>query len=249
MCNTNARVTVEKLTPLLPSAAKRVASDYGVDVEFPASVAEFVDPPCNGNLRLHSLGANVRSILVETESDVDSVIRSASKSDFVVAKIVKITRRHSQKELLTFALRTENLFAMTILHTCGGELLGDFVRRLREVMSDRKILVRDPTHFHELTLKFVSPFTGVIDLYEAAKNVNCDRSWNGLAQAQTQGPMCMRGAFVPGYERPSEVSREHEKIRLSLMYGFYRQYAQQIDAMKGTRPSARLLEKFRDLKK
>ena len=133
---------------------------------------------------------------------------------------------------------------MTILHACGEDLLGDFVRRLKEVTSDRKILVRDPTHFHEMTLKFVSPFVGVIDLFEAAKKVNCDRSWNGLAQAQTRGAMCMRGAFVPGYERPSEVCRDHEKIRLCLMHGFYRQYARQIDSMKGTRPSVRLMEKF-----
>ena len=134
---------------------------------------------------------------------------------------------------------------MLIRSEMGNTRIGDFMRRAKTTATGRRILVKDPPHFHEWVIPHCRPFTSVVDMDMVAKYVRVDNfTWEGLSQHLTEGPMCMRGSFMPGSAKPSEAAIEHEKIRLSMMYEFHSRYARQVASAPLKGASARLLEKF-----
>ena len=157
---------------------------------------------------------------------------------------VKLKDLQKSKKPIILSFRSDDAYIVISIHTLGDERLSDFLRRLRERVSGRRILVKDPTHFHDLALTYDRPFSGIVDMDDAAKKVGCDaRSWDGLSRFITKDAMCMRGAFLAGSVIPSEVAREHDKLRLTLMYEFLRRHAEQIARVKESPPSAKLMKK------
>ena len=154
-----------------------------------------------------------------------------------------MTRKYSRKKNVAFSLRTDDTFIM-ISPPEYGDRLKEFVRRLRKCTLGRRILVKDPTHFHDFALPFCKPFEGIIDMDDVAKRAKCDnRSWDGLSREITKGAMCVRGSMMSGSAYPSVVAQEHEKLRLSLMYEFGRRYDRELLIVKPKPPSTSVWRK------
>ena len=160
-----------------------------------------------------------------------------------------MTRKHSRKELTQFVWRTGDAFVLLTLSEIERETIADFVRRVRATAKDRRILVWDPTQFHEATVPYVLPFPGIVDMAVIAKKVKFEgKSWESISQSLTGGPMCTRGTFLPGSSWPSEVAVEHEKIRLSMMYEFHRRFSGAVRAEEPVPLSVRFKERSKDAK-
>ena len=182
-------------------------------------------------------------------TNMEAALASFQTSKFLVAKVTSMNRKYSRKELILFSWRTDNAYIVLALGEMEEKEIAEFVRKVRDEIKDRRILVWDPPHFHEATVPHAIPFSGVVDVTAVAKEVKFDaKSWETISQKLTGGPMCLRGAFLPGSACPSEVALNHDNIRVSMIYEFYRRFSRAVNDADPVLPSVRYLERSRDSK-
>jgi len=103
-------------------------------------------------------------------------------------------------------------------------------------VGDKRIFMRelrDQDLLNELTMPIFS-FSNFVNLDEAAKSLGWkDRSWKGLSQKLTGGPICNRAKSHPRGTRPSHMAILHERIRVSLLYEFARRNSGFFDQARG----------------
>ena len=221
--------SVEKVFHWLKLACPRLArvwaDEHGLSqAEIPADAAHLPVAACNNNYRLHELTHGARTVFVDSKIKADSAMNHIGNSQYVVARVTVRTRKYFPKEFQLLSVLTDR--AMFVLHLprMNEDHVGSFISRMRSALNGKKFLVREPAPFLELTLSYVDDFPGVIDVNEVGRRGNySNMSWEGLSGKLTSGSMCMRGSQIPSGERPSRVAIEHECIRLSLVYEFFRQ--------------------------
>ena len=244
LCECSIEEAVATLATMFPGAARSVAESYNISNTIRMSGPEFKEPSCNANGRLHKFGGGTRILVADSSSNVEAALASIQKSEFLVAKVTTMTRKHCRKEMTQFAWRTDDAFIMLVLGEMDQEMIADFVRDVREMTKDRRILVWDPPHFHEATVRYVLPFAGITDVAVVANKVKFNaKSWETMSQTLTGGPMCTRGTFLPGSSCPSAIALEHENIRLSMLYEFHKRFSGAIKAAEPTPPSVRFMER------
>ena len=244
ICGAQPEEVVEALRDVFPSAARFVAQIYDVGVDIPESGQRFEDAKCNGNARLHDFGKHVTCVYVDSTPSEHLAIKSITKSELLVARVSTITRKFSPKQLTVFAMRTDDCFIIMAIEAVKDERRASFVRRMRTAVMNRRILVWDPTHFHEFTVPFGRPIPGVVDFHQVAWYVKIGKSWDSLSRALTGGAMCMTASFLAGYETPSLAAVEHENIRLSLLFEFYRKNLKAVSSAPVQPVSAQLMKKL-----
>lgn len=221
--------TAEEVLYLLRLYYPRLAVVWADKHGFPqAKLPENAEPlpieTCNNNARLHALTHDARIVFIDSKEKADLAIRDIEKSQYVVAHVCSRLRKYFPKEFQLLSVLTDR--AMHVLHLPRMEKrhVGNFIARMRSALNGRRILIKEPSPFYELILSHVRDFPGAIDVNEVGRMANYpNMSWEGLSGKLTQGALCTRGSQIPSGERPSRVAIDHECIRLSLVYEFFRQ--------------------------
>merc|ERR1719193_62218 len=139
----------------------------------------------------------IEIFFVDSKKAEEEALARIRKSKFLAFKVSVVQRKYSVAEKLMLSIRTDNAFMVLMLSEVKKKHLDNFLRGMREAVSEKRIFMRDQYLLNELTMPIFS-FSNLVDVDDAAESLGWkDLSWQGFSQKLTGGPMCNRAKSLP----------------------------------------------------
>ena len=240
---------IKNLAPVFPDAARYLRRKYGYsrsveeDWNVPSSSGadkiEFVNPSCNDNRRLHRLVEGLQSFDLSEEKQMTSFMHHV-KSSQIVAALLQINNLPSigiREQPQFLSIRADNAVGiLPLIPRVETDYLHRFFKQLKKftgaASTDIVMLAPDSLVDFMASRRVKETFGNLKDVLKAMPKSNEDDDDEGLydhvfsklASRVTNGDFCHRASVFTLSRDSSTEAWRHEKIRVSLLYGYAKKY-------------------------
>ena len=238
---------IKNLAPVFPDAARYLRRKYGYSrsVEEDWNVAsssdldkiEFINPSCNDNRRLHRLIEGLQSFDLSEEKQMSSFMHHVKSSKIVAALLqtndLPAIGVREQPQFLS--IRVDNAVGvLPLIPRVETDYLHRFFRQLKKftgaASTDIVTLAPDSLVDFMASRRVKESFGNLKDVEKAMPKTNeYDEEghasvFSKLSSRLTNGEFCHRASVFTLSRDSSTEAFRHEKIRVSLLYGYAKKY-------------------------